>query len=282
MATENTGPFLLFLVIMTALSLAPMLSHSAVFWDDEMEEGTIGFNAADIASHIARGAYSYDTSVKFSGTGSLRLNFPASCQPLEFGGAGCGGAALRTFPATAEIYRRFYFRMSGTGPNATPSGEFEASMTAFTKLVRTLSEGLPRTWWSMGCCAKTGKTLVVSLENSPPIPVQSATNFYTSRVLQNNTWYCIETREKLNTPGVADGIQQAWVDGLLVGIKSDYFTRGAGDTSLWTSFGIFRQTARGNIWFDRYAAGDTRIGCLGATSASDTTRPAPPRELVIR
>ena len=259
---------------MTLLITLPV--QAAIFWDDEMEAGTIGFDASDLAAWIASGAYTYDTSIKFSGTGSLRMNYPAACQPVEFGGSGCGGAALRSFTPTADVYRRFYYRISGTGANATPSGLFEASMSAFTKVVRTVSSGLPRTWWSIGCCSKSGKMLVVSLENSPPIPVQSATNFYTSRTLADNVWYCIETREKLNTPGVADGIQQAWVDGVQVGLKTDYFTRGVGDNSLWTAFGVFRQTARGNSWFDRYAAGDTRIGCIGTPQPGDTTAPTVP------
>lgn len=272
---------MLILALLIAL-LFPVTSHAVVFWDDEMESGTIGFDAADLAAHVASGAYTYDTGVKFSGTGSLRLNYPAQCQPLEFGGGGCGGAALRSITPTVEVYRRFYYRISGTGPNSTPSGLFEASMTAFTKIVRTVSSGLPRTWWSMGCCSKTGKTLAVSLENSPPVPVQSATNYYTGRVLQDNIWYCIETREKLNTPGVADGIQQAWVDGVLVGTKTDYFTRGTGDNSLWTHFGVFRQTARGNAWYDRYAAGDTRIGCVGTPPVIDTVSPSAPTTFTVQ
>ena len=75
-STENIRPFLLFLVMMTALSFVPMLSHAAVFWDDEMEEGTTGFK---YQPNYDSGAFTYDTSVKFSGSGSIRLNFPNAC-----------------------------------------------------------------------------------------------------------------------------------------------------------------------------------------------------------
>ena len=34
--------------------------------------------------------------------------------------------------------------------------------------------------------------------------------------LQDNRWYCIETHEQMNTPGVANGISEAWVDGVKV------------------------------------------------------------------
>jgi hypothetical protein len=40
-------------------------------------------------------------------------------------------------------------------------------------------------------------------------------------VLQKNRWYSIEQRVRLNTPGKADGIYEAWVDGRLAYRKSD-------------------------------------------------------------
>lgn len=248
-------------------------ANAAVFWDDEMEDGNIGFDAADIASHVASGAYTYDTSIKFSGSGSLRLNYPANCEPVTFGGGGCGGSALRPLPTPiAHVFRRVYFRMSGSGPNVTPTGLFETSINTSTKMLRSITQGLPRLWWIM--YPNGTKMLAASLENSPPVPTQSTTNVFSSFTFSDNQWYCIETEEKMNTAGVADGIARSWVDGVLVVNKTDYFTRGSGDTSLFTHFGIFRQTGRGNIWWDRYAAGDTRIGCVGVVV--DSTPPPVP------
>ena len=81
MSTEHTRPLLLSLIIMTALSLAPMLSHAAVFWDDEMEQGNTNFLPAYMLSTmIPGGNMAYDTNVKFSGAASLRYNYPAICQ----------------------------------------------------------------------------------------------------------------------------------------------------------------------------------------------------------
>ncbi len=99
--------------------------------------------------------------------------------------------------------------------------------------------------------------------------------------LENDRWYCIETHEVMNTPGVADGISEAWVDGVKVITNTDVgWQRAGSDLSGMNS--LFRQNGAGNFWWDRFAAGNTRIGCLGATSATDTTRPAPPQGLVIR
>jgi hypothetical protein len=39
--------------------------------------------------------------------------------------------------------------------------------------------------------------------------------------IQDNSWHCVEFRIKLNTPATADGIVQAWVDGVQVYSKTD-------------------------------------------------------------
>ena len=122
MSTENTRPLLLFLVIMTALSLVPMLSHAAVFWDDEMEEGNTDFSPAYMQSTmIPGGNMAYDTDVKFSGSGSIRVNYLRSTVTNSDRSQGqCGGSAdSRNFLLTYHVWKRVYFRMSGiwTEPN---------------------------------------------------------------------------------------------------------------------------------------------------------------------
>ena len=266
-------PSSLFLIIIVGLSLLPMLSHGAVFWDDEMDQGNTQFY---YAPHFTGGAYTFDTSVKFSGTGSIRLHYPPACETAGTTNIACGGELSRGFPPRQEVYRRVYFRMSGAGPTVSDSGLFETSVVNFTKLLRTTTQGLRRQWWSMGCCRS--KRWLLAEEH---VPIGGATNVFSSIILADNRWYCLETREKLSTPGVADGIHEGWVDGVQVLDKRNYINRIAGSTDLWERMAIFRQSGRGNIWWDRYAAGDTRIGCLG-TGSPDTSPPAPPQELIIR
>lgn len=259
--------------MMVVLSLFPMLSHAVVFWDDELEAGTpFGVNYA-----IGTGAMAYDTSVKFSGSGSIRLNYPPECEPLTVGNVGCGGSASRTVPLTDTLYRRAYFRMSGTGPNRSASGLFETSVLTFTKILRTTSNGINKLWWMIGCCGS--KRFMITLENTPP---GGATNFFSSATLADNRWYCIETHEKLNTPGVANGIAQAWIDGAQVLNVTNVKYREAGNNNLWDAVAVFRQTGRGNIWWDRYATGNTRIGCSGSIPQGDTTPPTTPSGTSVR
>ena len=266
----NMRPFLLFSVIPVVLSLLPMFSHAAIFWDDEMEAGKTGFT-------LSAGAMTYDTSVKFSGSGSFRLNYPSYCQTLTTADQ-CGGSSGRAVPHTENLYRRAYFRMSGTGPNPTNSGVFETAVAAFTKMLITESTGLSRDWWLMGCCGS--KKFLAGLEYVPT--PDRTTSVFSSITLADNRWYCIETHEQMNTPGVANGIAEAWVDNVKVATKTDVMFRLAGNTSKWDRVGIFRQIGAGNIWWDRYAAGDSRIGCSGSIPQSDTNPPANPSGISIR
>lgn len=268
--------------MMTALSLIPMLSHAALFWDDEMEQGNTDFSADYMLSTmIPSGTMAYDTNVKFSGNGSIRLNFPPACHAGPAKNQ-CGGSLTRSFPLTDEQWKRVYFRMSGTGPNPSPSGLFETSLQAFSKLLKgqsnTINGFTSRHWWTMGCCGS--KTFMQSLEHVPS--PGRATNMFSSITFVDNRWYCIETHEKMNTPGLPDGISEAWVDGVKVVGRTDVIWRQTGINGQWKEFSIIRQEGVGNFWFDRFAAGNTRIGCLGATSASDTTPPGPPQGLHIR
>lgn len=262
-------PSSLFLIIIVGLSLLPMFSHAAVFWDDEMEEGNTQFY---YQPHFDSGAYTFDTSVKFSGTGSIRLHYPPACETAVTQAIACGGELSRGFPPRQDVYRRVYFRMSGAGLTRSDSGMFETSIANFTKLLRTTSTGLRRQWWLIGCCRS--KRWLLGEENVPA--AGRTTSAFSSATLADNRWYCLETREKLSTPGMADGILESWVDGVKVLDKRSYVNRIAGSTDLWNRMAIFRQSGRGNIWWDRYAAGDTRIGCLGSGNQTDTTPPTIP------
>src|SRR5690606_30973736 len=44
-------------------------------------------------------------------------------------------------------------------------------------------------------------------------------------LLEKNRWYCIEQYVKLNTPGAADGVMRAWVDGRLAFERTDIRSR---------------------------------------------------------
>ncbi len=260
-STDNLKITWLTLLVASLLVGLPTISHSAVFWDDEMESGNTGYN-------IISGAMSFDTSVKFSGNGSIRLDYPSVCYPDASAQNNCGGYMDRTFTPTGTFYRRFYIRLS--------SG-FTVS-DVFTKLMRSDTNGQTSNWWTLGCCGS--KQLEVHDQN---VPVGTTSVYYANFTMQDATWYCVETYEQLNTPGVANGVQQAWVNGAQVLNQTGIPFRASGDNSLYNNNRLYRQTGLGSIWFDRVAVGDTRIGCSGTPPPSnDTTPPATPSGFTAR
>jgi hypothetical protein len=50
----------------------------------------------------------------------------------------------------------------------------------------------------------------------------------------------------------------------------------------WKEFAIHRQNGHGNFWYDRFAAGDTRIGCSGSIPQGDTNPPTIPSGVSAR
>ena len=260
-AERKSERSLMFLMVLISSIFVPLLAHATVFWEDEMEPGNTGYN-------LVGGAMAFDTSTKFSGNGAVRLDYPSVCYPDASAQNNCGGYMDRAITPTSTLYRRFYVRLS--------SG-FTVS-DVYTKLMRSDTSGPNSNWWVLGCCGS--KQLLVSEQNVPN--VGSTINVPTSFTMQDARWYCVETMEQLNTPGVANGQSQVWVDGVQVMNQTGITYRQAGDNSLFVNNRLYRQTGIGSIWFDRIAVGDSRIGCSGAPPPSDTTPPAVPSGLTAR
>ena len=283
-STENSRPLLLALVIMTALSLTPMLSYGAVYWDDEMEvfngsgQGssrapTGGFNPlpANDPDGNPPMQVQADTAAKFSGSGSLRYNYTSRCQVTDgsLGVQPCGGSSSRSFPNASAHYGRVYLRVSEDFQWGASNGQ--------TKIFGVRSTtGLSKLWFNFFF----GLGMIVSAENTPNNG--ATTNIPINMTMPREQWVCIEWYIAANTPGQPNGLLQTWKNGVMTTNRSDIQWRGSTNTSYLDFIHIYRQSGFGNLWFDRLAVGNTRIGCIGATPASDTTRPAPPRDLVIR
>ena len=84
--------------------------------------------------------------------------------------------------------------------------------------------------------------------------------------LENNRWYSIEQRARLNTPGKNDGILQGWVDGQLVFEKSDVRMRDV-DTlkieTVWLNLyygGTWTADADYHVYIDDVVISKVRIG----------------------
>lgn len=73
--------------------------------------------------------------------------------------------------------------------------------------------------------------------------------------LENNKWYLIEMQIKMNTPGAADGIMRAWVNGVLSYEKTNMIWRLPGHDNLHVR----------TVWLNVHAGGE--FGGLCQTSA---------------
>lgn len=264
--------------------LMPSAAHATIYWDDEME-GTVNgvwYNPTSGWFTGATPAYTHDTGVKYSGTASVRMNFYQNCDINNNNLQGqCGGAISRVLPGlgTPDLYVRYYWMKSGNRAITTTNGFFKSGFTA-TKIIRYVGDNVggdeSKGWFNLG--NNYGQNLIISMENVPT--VGAATDRFTSAgALADNTWYCMEYRVKMNTNGAANGIAQAWVENTQVLNLNDVIWQRAGQNKNWRNVAMVRQNGWGTFYFDRIAAGDQRIGCIGSPPLQDTTNPNPPTNL---
>src|SRR5262249_17778332 len=96
--------------------------------------------------------------------------------------------------------------------------------------------------------------------------------------IADDQWFCVETRMKMNTPGLFDGILELYVNGTRTlnytnrRFRGPNVDNGFGNSSLSTFSNVrfFMQHGIGHMYYDDVAIGNARIGCGGIT-----TPPAP-------
>lgn len=241
-------------------------SQATVFWDDEMEAGNTGYNISGKS-----GTMTFDTSVKFSGNGSLRLDYPSECYPDKIlQGFQCGGYVDRNFPQTSNLYRRFYINMASnfkTGDSGTKIiGTFPGGNTTFS------------TWWVFQFGSHVLSGIVSRAKDGVAVVYNQNGTFPFGQ------WVCVETHEQLNTPGQANGVYELWVNGTQVLSTRNVMFLVSGDNTTMGINRLYRQVGLGSLWFDRVAVGDSRIGCAGSPPPTPpaSTPPAAPTGLIIQ
>ena len=157
-----------------------------------------------------------------------------------------------------------------------------------TKVTRVEKLGvLPGVWWVFLFGTPRLSANVEGIVNDAG---QIATENVQGGAFPQNQWVCVETQLSMSTPGVDDGIVRQWINGTQTLNKTNQRMRPAitvdrnGPNSSFETIKIYIQDGVGVIYLDDYAVSRTaRIGCSSSTSTtSDTTRPAPPQELVIK
>lgn len=246
------------------LTCTPLLSHAATFWEDGFESGNTGYNLV--------GGMSYDSGRVRSGARSLRQTF--------LGNHIQGGTFTdRTFSKTEELWSRFYFYF--------PSS-FQVDAQSQTKMMLQGEECCyPSYWWGMlfGAPNLTVQVQGIVLPNGSLDTI----NLYGAEIPRDQ-WVCIETHIKNNTPGAANGIVQAWMNGVLaldrndIAMRAATFNQNNSPTAGFTLNRLYVQYGGpGDLNYDDIAVGNTRIGCPGGnTQNTDTTPPLPPSGFTAR
>lgn len=206
-----------------------------------------------------------------SGSRSLRAIFTDTTRVS-------GPTLQRVIPTGTEVYTRFWMRSSPGftwGSPSTTLGVFGGGTTApIISLVTTSA-----------------------VSGAPYFSVQTAkeASYGTESLFQNqgtpstigSAWACIETRYKYNTPGVANGILQLWVNETL---KADYQNREflgastsdpAPSNATLSYIRLYNDRGIGDLYIDDVQVSNARIGCAGVVPPDPTVTVIAPTNLAF-
>ena len=264
--------------------MIPSFSHAAIFFDDSFETCVVDGGASfpcegwnDFDQEVA-GVVDVATDQKFSGNKSYKQTLTKSTLP---DGNVYKPSIYKSFPATDHVFMRWAIKWS------VP---FEyCKINDYTKHIRVkVNNGYPLTW-----IMNYQGTYAVVVEG----PYYGGTTLFRTGVpVTSGKWDQIEFEWELNTPGQANGLLRFWIDGALRIEALNKEWRGPTPTSVHPIYGsptrsdamitntqIYVQCGIGNVWYDRFAVGNTRIGPTQSMSTStNSTPPASPQGLQVR
>lgn len=280
--------FFLCLIILGGILCHPS-ANASIYWDDDFEiplaqsgkwvylQGACSGTQCPYLVDISNDAH-------FSGTQSLRLNY-GSIQGDDTHNVGI----VRTVPQTdPTLFTRFYYRTKAFtySPSPVVTTHFYQEDLG-TGVVHLPDSG------AMGIAVQTSEDCYFKIAGVVTLTQDCYANWIafpkTPAIrLQDDTWYCIETETTMNSLGMNNAVLRLWVDGVLTVEYTNFRLRGMlpngpnGNSSLsgFNAIHIYKQTGTGLMYFDRFAVGDTRIGCL--TLGKDITAPVAPANLDIR
>lgn len=226
---------------------------------------------------------SIEHTITHDGDGALRYTYQGPSfvggviQPNSYYGHSW---IAKSFTPTREGYEAYWLRFepnpSGSPPGTTPltyvNGEGNSSMKMHYFNTGGLDPYSPTVTFAYSGVAT----------NSITFGLQNPTEGYPSVFLQPSNpinlvagqWYCVETHQKLNTPGQNDGMWRIWINGILSLNQINYnYNNNSNDALRYIQ--LYRQDAAEAMYRyeDGYTLSTSRIGCNGVASPPDTTPP---------
>ncbi len=260
-SVRNKGVVAIVKATCIALSCIAFLSpwaNAAVFWEDELEPGNTGYPLV--------GGMSYATSPVYSGTHSLKEHF--------IGNHNQSGTYIERYfgTSTEDLWSRYYIYLDNFIPDAQVGTKMMLQGEACC---------YPSFWWIMPFGQTTLTVAVQGINGGTETLNISGAN------IPQNRWACIETHIRMSGPGARNGIIEAWIDGNQVIARYDLPMRDAtangknSPTAKFTFNQLYVQYGQGDLYYDKLAVGNQRIGCSGAPPQSEApSQPTPPAPAV--
>lgn len=239
------------------------------YWSDSFEDTTLA-NWTQTPPGL-NGTITVSNLQAVSGSRSLRAVFADTTRVS-------GPTLQRAIPAGTEVYARFWVRATPGftwGAPSTTLGVFGGGTTAplISLLTSTAVSGAP--YFSVQTSKEASYGTESLFQNQgTPSTIGSA-------------WACIETRYKYNTPGVANGILQLWVDEVL---KADYQNREfigtstsdpAPSNATLSYVRLYNDRGTGDLYIDDLQVSNARLGCAGVTPPDPSATVIAPSNLAF-
>ena len=258
----------------------PISSNATVFWEESFENHlTPNWDTSACGGSPQDGCNPrISTTIVHSGTRSLVADYTCTTQSS---GIGCGAYFDRTFPASGDVWFRYY-------SYTVPGFQYWPTNMAKRFSLRPTS-GYANMWIAHWYGTRNEGYSMEYYPPSPPYAPCQANNqecilgaTSSAAPLGDGQWYCVEGHLKANTVGQADGLYEMWVNGtqtVSLPNRGDFIT-----TVQWNTFRFYVQNSVGTMYYDDVAVGNTRIGCgVGQLPAStDVTVPSPPGGLRVQ
>ena len=276
-------------VLLSVCWAAP--SYAVIDWEEGFEtyansqamldQGLWGASSCNAAA--LDGVMTPSTIRKHSGSKSLREIFSGLGGTLH---GQCFFDGRQLSSPSNVLYTRFWMYMTGVGG----TGTFTVEPSTGTKVMRHDTNGLTSNWWGMpfgnpvigvgvqAILLYCGQVTDPGAGCPTPKPTIDTQLRYGNVVLPMNTWFCVETEERVSTPGLDDGVIGSWIT-LPTGTTQQFrYTnqrlRQVGDNSQYYNIRLYTQVGLGEIFYDDIATSrDARIGCGGTPPIPDTTPP---------
>lgn len=250
--------------LLLVILIFPITGHATVFWDDGMEYADQPAMAAawDGASCIGDTQVLVPTTAKaHTGSKSLQEYFTGTPPNYEDGGSCFFGG--RRFTSTDTLYTRFYMYLTdhaGTGnflvgsPTTKITLQFPDSCSVCYSV-----------WWVM---YEGTRNLAAVWQHSDG---NGANYVADGTLIPQQQWVCVELRMSHESPaGASNGVLQAWINGTQVMNYTNLVLLKSGGSGPFTTTRVYTQNGLGTIYYDDFAVGDTRIGCLAGGGGGST------------